>query len=165
MTQPEALVRIARAAVASERATGVPAELTASQCIFESAWLNRAPGNNCFGIKDTDRLPGVQYKLTQEFINGTWHTQRLAFEVYPSLQACFEDHGRLISTGRPYRAFFEAYRQDRNLDALITSVASKYATSPIYAKQITAMARSPKLQAALAKERTGPILSPPLLAS
>ena len=49
--QLAALRRIAEAAVAAERETGCPAEISAAQCIVESAWLQVAPGNNCFGVK------------------------------------------------------------------------------------------------------------------
>jgi flagellum-specific peptidoglycan hydrolase FlgJ len=58
--QEAALSQIVAAAVASERATGLPAELSAAQCIFESGWLSRMPGNNCFGIKPDDHGAGVQ---------------------------------------------------------------------------------------------------------
>ena len=153
MSQVEALAAITTAAVASEKATGVPAELTAAQCIFESGWLKVAPGNNCFGIKDTDRLPGSQYFLTKEYINGQWHQQRLAFEVYPSLAACFEDHGGLLASGKPYREAFKVYQSDKDLKKLCYAVASRYATAPTYGDMIWQMATSTNLTAALAAAR------------
>ena len=45
-----ALRKIAEAAVAAERETGCPAEISTAQCIVESAWLQVAPGNNAFGL-------------------------------------------------------------------------------------------------------------------
>jgi hypothetical protein len=38
---------IAEAAVAAERGTGCPAEISAAQCIVESAWLIIAPEDDC----------------------------------------------------------------------------------------------------------------------
>lgn len=50
MAYPAALPQIAAAAVAAEREFGVPAIIVASQCAIESSWLDKAPGNNCFGV-------------------------------------------------------------------------------------------------------------------
>jgi flagellum-specific peptidoglycan hydrolase FlgJ len=127
--QKENLKLMAEAAVASERATGCPAEVSVAQCILESGWLKVAPGNNCFGIKDTDRYPGAQYLLTKEYINGEWQTLRLAFEAYPTLADCFTDHARLITGGfipsrkNCYGAAFEAYKLDGDLDKFIRGIA------------------------------------------
>jgi flagellum-specific peptidoglycan hydrolase FlgJ len=41
---------LAEAAVAAERETGCPAEISAARGVVESDWLKVAPGNNCFGI-------------------------------------------------------------------------------------------------------------------
>ncbi len=42
--QQDAVNQICKAAWESEQSTGIPAELTASQCIFESAYLTRVSG-------------------------------------------------------------------------------------------------------------------------
>lgn len=49
---------VGEAAVAGERETGCPAEISAAQCIVESAWLMIAPENHCFGTVGTQTLPG-----------------------------------------------------------------------------------------------------------
>jgi flagellum-specific peptidoglycan hydrolase FlgJ len=98
--QFSALRRIAQAAVAAERETGCPAEISAAQCIVESAWLKVAPGNNAFGIKSRASAD-CQYCLTKEYVNGEWQKQKLAFAVYPDLAACFVAHAHLIQRG-PY---------------------------------------------------------------
>jgi hypothetical protein len=95
--QLEALGRIAEAAVAAERETGCPAEVSAAQCIVESAWLQVAPGNNCFGIKATD--DGCQYCLTKEYLNGEWTSQKLAFATYPTLATGFAAHAKMLQCG------------------------------------------------------------------
>ncbi len=99
--QLAALHRIAEAAVAAERETGCPAEISAAQCIVESAWLQVAPGNNCFGVKATD--DHCQYCLTKEYLNGEWTSQKLAFATYPTLAACFAAHARLLQSGRMHQ--------------------------------------------------------------
>src|SRR5579864_5720880 len=83
--QDLALARIAAAAVASERETGLPAEISAAQCIFESAWLARCPGNNCFGIMPDHHGAGTQYFLSHEYLNGSWIEKQEAFEKYDAL--------------------------------------------------------------------------------
>lgn len=139
--QQEAVKQIATAAVASEAATGCPAELSAAQCIFESGYLTRAPGNNCFGIKRDHRGNGCQYILTSEFLNGQWEKMPLAFESYGSLADCFSDHARLIQSG-VYAAAWVRYQADHNLDAYIAGVAAHYATDPTYRQKMTDEAHS-----------------------
>lgn len=150
--QQDALVKIAQAAVESERSTGCPAEFSAAQCIFESAWLARAPGNNCFGIKSDAHGSGTQYILTHEFLNGQWKTMSLAFESYASLSDCFADHARLIQSG-VYAAVWQQYQSDHNLDRYIAGVALHYATDPTYAMKISGEAHSSAVQAAIQSAR------------
>jgi flagellum-specific peptidoglycan hydrolase FlgJ len=137
--QKSALQMIAAAAVACELGTGCPAELSAAQCILESGWLTRCPGNNCFGIKATD--DSRVYTITKEFLNGTWKTLNLAFEKYATLADCFKAHARLIQGGR-YAPAWKAYQQTHNLGALIAGIAPIYATAPDYAGLVSSIARS-----------------------
>lgn len=150
--QQDALQKIATAAVASEQETGVPGELTAAQCIYESAWLSRCPGNNCFGIKSDAHGSGVDYVLTHEWINGKEIEEPLAFETYATLADCFADHARLIQCG-VYAAAWEQYRIDHNLDNYIKGVAAHYATAPDYFTEIDAEAHSATVQNALQQVR------------
>ncbi len=93
MTKLEALPIIAPAAVRSERATGFPAIVTIAKCGLESGWLDRAPGNNCFGIKAAERHGDrVQRFLTTEVIDGKAEKQYLEFAAFDSLEDCFKDH-------------------------------------------------------------------------
>ncbi len=138
----ENLRLMAAAAVAAEIATGCPALVSVAQCILESAWLEVAPGNNCFGIKDTDRYPGAQYKYTKEFENGTWVTHVLAFEIYPTLADCFADHAKLITGGfdpqirNCYAPDFDTYKADGDLEAWVARMGHHYATDPAYAPKL-----------------------------
>jgi flagellum-specific peptidoglycan hydrolase FlgJ len=151
--QQAALSQIAAAAVSCEAATGCPAELTTAQCIFESAWLTRAPGNNCFGIKVDGHGAGQQYVLTHEFLDGSWQEMPLAFEKYATVADCFADHARLIQCG-VYEPAWQQYQQDHDLDAYIAGVAAHYATAPGYRQSITAEAHAASVTAALQAARS-----------
>ena len=148
--QLAALSRIADAAAVAERTTGCPAEISAAQCIVESAWLTRAPGNNCFGIKATDS--NCTYCLTKEYINGTWTSPTLAFEAYPTLAACFAAHARLLQRG-VYALAWLKYQADHDLDGYIRGIAAHYATAPDYAAQIIQLAHGPHVTAAIMESR------------
>lgn len=151
--QRTALAKIAAAAVACEKITGCPAALSAAQCIFESSWLTRAPGNNCFGIKADHRGSGQQYIVTHEFINGEWQTMALAFESYASIEDCFADHARLIQES-VYAQAWQKYATDHDLDAYIAGVAAHYATDPTYRQKIIDEAHSNTVTEAIAKARS-----------
>ena len=143
----------ADAAVASEKATGVPASLSLAQCVFESEWGAHMPGNNCFGLKANGRGCGNCVLPTREWVNGAWTIQNLAFEKYASLTDCFDDHGWLISKGPPYAAAFAQFKRDGNVAALILGVGSKYATAPGYGQTILTFAKSDTIQKALRAAR------------
>ena len=150
--QQDALQKIATAAVACEQETGCPAELTAAQCIFESGYLSRCPGNNCFGIKSDRCGSGDQYVLTHEYLSGEWVKVPQSFETYVTLADCFADHARLIQQGC-YAAAWASYKANHNLDAFISGVAAHYATDPDYFATIKAEAHSPAVQMALQQVR------------
>jgi flagellum-specific peptidoglycan hydrolase FlgJ len=153
--QQTALVQIAYASVASEKATGLPAELSSAQCIFESAWLARCPGNNCFGIQPDNHGAGVQYSISKEFLDGSWVTKQEAFERYDSLADCFTDHARLITQGEPYAAAWGRYlgSDPKDLDTLIRGICPVYATDPAYTTKILMEAHSETLAKSLAGAR------------
>ncbi len=144
--QSAALRRIAEAAVAAEKGTGVPAKISAAQCIPESAWLQVAPGFNCVGIKAKPD-DHCQYCLTKEYLNGEWVNQKLAFATYPTLAACFAAHARLLQCG-PASAW-ERYQANHDLDAFIRGIAGHYATDPGYAGKILQLAGGPHVSAAI----------------
>ncbi len=147
-SQSNFLKLAADAAVRSEAATKVPAKLTLAQAIFESGWGGHMPGNNCFGIK----FHGIytpQYVPTFEYVNGVKYFQNLAFEKYPTLELCFEDHARLISAGAPYQPAWKKFLLDGDADALILAIGPIYATQPGYAQTILTFANSSTVQSNL----------------
>lgn len=151
--QQSFLSAAALAAVQSESTTGVPAELTLSQAIFESGWGARMPHNNCFGIKTDGHGCGKQAILTHEFLNGKWLEESLDFEAYRTLADCFADHSRLLINGAPYQQAWTAFQMDHDVDSFIRGVAAKYATDPSYADKIIGEAHSGTVTMALAAAR------------
>jgi flagellum-specific peptidoglycan hydrolase FlgJ len=175
----QAIAKIAEAAVCAEAKSGVPAELTAAQCILESGWLKSAPGNNPFGIKATDRHAEIQVLTTTEvfksetallsWIRGRSVRQLIerlpsqpgeirvrvkdAFAKYATLADAFEDHQRLIKNGRPYAKAWAGYQIDRDLVKFVRAIAPIYATDPAYAGKLERIISTPELAAAIAEQR------------
>lgn len=171
--------QIAEAAVAAERSTGCPAELLYAQCALESGWLNKAPGNNCFGIKAEPDKPR-QLLATREwftpaecdrFLKGdpardAFSIPEVAqspngrscyhvldwFAAFPSLAACFAERARLFFGG-PYRAATLQWQRDKDIARLVRTIGPIYATDPGYAKQVLEIIGFPPNAAAIAAAR------------
>ena len=158
--------QIGPAAVACERAVGCPAELTAAQAIRESGWLDKAPENNCFGIKAHASVAGRQLLTTTEWftdqeaaaflargdereaepvdppqVHGTRKKYKVKdwFAAYPDLAACFADHAGVLQAP-VYAPTWTRYREDGDLEAFIRGIAAHYATDPGYADLATLIA-------------------------
>lgn len=128
--QSSALTVAAAAAVASEKATKLPAELTVPQWADESEWGAVAPGNNCFAIK-TDA--GIA-------------------EVFPTLQACFERHAELITTGKHYAAWTQ-YLKDGDKAMLCQRIAHSYRPDLLYGTKLAHILQMTEVRAAIAEAR------------
>ncbi len=178
----EQLPAIARAAVDSEKQTGCPAELTAAQCILESGWLQHAPGNNCFGIKQYAGCPDRQLLSTEEWftdaevqrfltaadgrtaemVQPVQQNQRGAkryrvqdwFAAFPTLADCFARRGIMFTAGR-YAPMLATFRQNGDLEALIRAIAPVYATDPHYADSVLRLIGQQDVRAAIAAARAG----------
>lgn len=176
----DVVVKIARASVACERATNVPAELLFAQCVLESGWLSHAPGNNCFGIKSYEGELGRQLLSSTEYFTPDEFTSFLAardgraarfdpqspllpggrrryftrdwFATFASLADCFVKRAELFSTA-PYVASFEAYLSKKNLSDLIDAIAPIYATDPEYARTLKTIVAEKKIVAAISDAR------------
>ena len=149
------LNRAARSAVACERATGVPAELTIAQWAVESGWGAHQPGNNCFGIKAYSGCYGIQLLKTSEFINGSLQMMQREFATFPTLTACFEKHAELICKGMPYRRAWQEFETSKSITALVQSIAPIYATAPNYAETLLGVISMPAIVEALTEARRG----------
>jgi flagellum-specific peptidoglycan hydrolase FlgJ len=104
-------------------------QLLIAQRALESKWGAKPAGNaNYFGIKKADRHEKCCTVTTRGVVNGKSVVQDLEFADYDSLADSCRDYAWLIANGTPYRAAWERYQKDRDLHALIATVASKYAT-------------------------------------
>lgn len=144
---------MAAAAIGSEQATKLDASFQMAQCIFESGWLQRCPGNNCFGIKPDHHGAGAQYFISHEFLNGTWVQMPEAFEKYDSLADCFADHARLITGGLPYAGAWARFLTDGDVDELVKQVCPIYGTDPNYTAKILGEMASATVTQAIAAAR------------
>lgn len=160
----ESVGRIAISSVLAEKTTGFPAEISFAQCALESGWLSHCPGNNCFGIKfSAKRHSAKQLLKTKEFLRPAavdlWvhsvpgraivrevkeksNRDFRCYEVmdwfakYKTLEDCFDDHAKIITTGGIYSSIWNRYLETKNLENLIRGLDGKYATSPDYSKSI-----------------------------
>lgn len=132
----EILPRILESARAASAGTGFPVSLAAAQCILESAWLSRAPGNNPFGIKRAARHAKWQTFRTREVIEGKEIATFCQFAAYESLEDAFKDYVWLITHGTPYKAAWSAFLTHANPRTLASDIAKVYATDPKYAEKV-----------------------------
>jgi hypothetical protein len=121
---------VIEAAEASQRKWNVPASITLAQWVVESAWgASMPPGsNNPFGIKATLMQPAVE-SATREVEDGESVTVTAKFRKFDSLAQAFDEHGRLLATGLPYR---NAMRLTNDPDAFADALTGVYATDPKY---------------------------------
>ena len=161
-SQQSFLTTAALASVQSEATWGVPAELTLPQAIFESGWGASTIDNNCLGIKANGRGCGTVLVATKEYVNGKPVVFNLAFEKYATLEACFADHGWLISHGAPYASVWSRYNATKGtpgaLAALILGIGHVYSTSPSYGQDILTFSQSATITDALRIARSSATL-------
>ena len=175
--QRSAMASILPAAIASERDTGCPAELTVAQWAIESAWGAAVFENNPFGIKAYPGCAGRQLLRTQEYFTdlevggflargqgrtAVIHGQRASsrnlydvrdfFATFPTLADAFSFHGRLLQQG-PYRAAWDRYQKDHDLAAYIHGIAAHYSTTASYGDTVAQWATHPEITAAVVAAR------------
>lgn len=177
----ENLARIARAAVALEVSLGIPAELTAGQCIIESGWLEKSPGNNPFGMKAGANAATYQILETEEeltpmqirsvarsgkrivdmgpLIKGRRRVRiQDHFLVFGSLEEAFRAYGNMITNGRYFGPRFKRYLAHRSLPRLLRDMSGvdgepPYFTSQSYLSLFDQITGQANVKAALAKAR------------
>jgi hypothetical protein len=121
---------VVQAAIASQMHWKVPVSVTLAQWVVESAWgASMPPGsNNPFGIKATADQPSTE-ALTREAKNGEFVTVTARFRTFSSVEEAFDEHGRLLATGTPYRA---AMKFIDDCNAFADALNGIYATDPNY---------------------------------
>ena len=148
MNPSEFIMRLTTAAVASAKATGVPASITIAQAALESAWGESGlarNGNNLFGIKADSLWRGQTLTLnTKEFIKGQWVVVPALWRKYPSWQASIDDHAAFLKRNPRYKACFLCTTAPAFARAL---AQAGYATDPEYANKLIAVMAKHQLQA------------------
>jgi flagellum-specific peptidoglycan hydrolase FlgJ len=177
------LTKIAVAAVATERITQVPAELSCAQCILESGWLEKAPGNNPFGIKARAGEPSVSFLTTERLTPAQLakvrasgrriesvaplaegkHVVKMvdAFAAFTDLTAAFAAYANLLVNGTHFKDRFARFLVHRNLAQLLSDMTGKdgrppYATAKDYDAFVLALVGQANVQAALKAARSAP---------
>lgn len=144
-------------AVISEQQTGVPALAKLAQAAVESAWGEKAPGNNFFGIKADSSwngkrqlIPTTEYMSTsdakfpqvisiQNMGNGRWkYKVKDWFRAYATPAESFNDHSIFLMKNKRYAAAFQAHTPEAFVDAIADA---GYATDPHYAEVLKSIIR------------------------
>ena len=148
MSPTEFIMRLTTAAVASAKATGVPASITIAQAALESGWGESAlakTGNNLFGIKADSLWRGQTLTLnTKEFIKVQWVVVPALWRKYPSWQASIDDHAGFLKRNPRYKACFACSTAQAFAKALSQA---GYATDPEYTNKLIAVMDRHQLQA------------------
>lgn len=82
--------------------------------------------NNRFGIKALPGQPAVE-SMTNEFEGGEMVTKPQGFRKFDTLTDAFDQHGRLLATGNPYK---KAMTLKDDVDAFADALTGVYATDP-----------------------------------
>lgn len=177
MTHAEAIARMCEAAVAVEKASGCPAELLVAQAAIESAWLQSAPGQNCFGFKGYPNEYGRQLLLTREWFTVEQAAAFIAqndgrsmtaigaamggkqlyavhdwFATFPSLEACFAKRAERWTAGQ-HLPWVLAFRKTGELEPMLRAMSAGYSTSPVYSDSLLRVLAMPEVQSGLATAR------------
>jgi len=180
------LPAIAGAAVACEKRAGLPAGISVAQCALESAWVTKAPANNCFGIKAYPGAHGRQLLTTLEWFTPQQlsaflaradgrtatptgkergarkeYTVRDWFATFATLADCFEKHAVLITKGKPYAKPWTAYLVHHDPERLVREIAPIYATAPGYADSVLQIMRQANVRSEIATVRASAASAPP----
>ncbi|MDP1656822.1 MAG: glycoside hydrolase family 73 protein [Polaromonas sp.] len=146
MNPSEFIMRLTSAAVASAKATGVPASITIAQAALESGWGESAlakTGNNLFGIKADSLWRGQTLSMnTKEFIKGQWVVVPALWRKYPSWQVSIDDHAAFLKRNPRYKACFGCATAQNFARAL---AQAGYATDPDYVSKVLGIITRHKL--------------------
>lgn len=128
---------IAPAAHASAAKTKIPASFTCAQAALESAWGERAPGFNLFGIKAGTSWKGaVTMVHTHEVVNGKRIAVLAPFRAYPDWLGSIEDHAALLTVNTRYQPAF-GHVDGPSFARAIADAG--YATDPDYAQKLVSI--------------------------
>lgn len=137
MTPDDFIAAIAPAAVASMRASGVPASFVIAEGALESGWGSSQLAQqafNLFGVKSDASWHGdVLTMNTREFLNGQWVMVPAHWRKYPDWHGCMDDHAAFLHQNPRYAA---AFKTISGSDFARSVSAAGYATDPSYASKL-----------------------------
>jgi flagellar protein FlgJ len=137
MKPQDFLDKIVPAAQACQRMTGIPASFTIAQAALESAWGEKAPGCNLFGIKADKSWTGpVTVFPTHEVIKGVRIAMEDRFRAYPTWTDCLADRAEFFRRNPRYAACF---KEKTGFGWARAVAAAGYATDPQYAERLIAV--------------------------
>lgn len=180
MTLTEAAQQIAQASVATERATGFPAEVIAGQAAIESGWLRSVKNNNIFGwkaypgshdrqlLRTTEWLDAAgvaQYqgqdgRKIVEFLGKTSGNLKLYavmdwFAAFPSLSDAFSSHVARLQALSRYQIAWRQFQAGGDARGLIRGIAKAgYSTAPDYAAKVIEIGWGARLSVPIAAARS-----------
>lgn len=149
MKPTEFIAALRDGAIASAKATGVPASVTIAQAALESGWGTSglcAIGCNLFGVKADSAWKGpVVDMLTTEYVDGKPVKVMAKWRKYPDFAAAIADRSMFLRVNPRYRLAFTGRRTGEDFARCIA--AAGYATDPRYAEKLCQLIRQYNLAA------------------
>lgn len=141
------------AAVAEEKLSKVPAEVTVGQAILESNWGRSklaVIGQNLFGIKADPTWAGKTVSMpTSEYISNKWIHTVAVFKQYPDYLGSIKDHAKFLQKNRYKKAFMHTNDWKLFLEEIWRA---GYATDPKYVEEVISVL-SPGILSAISAAR------------
>lgn len=134
MTVPQFINNYLPYAIEAGKRYGINPIACLAQAAVESAWGEKAPGNNFFGIKANASWQGKtqEFLTTEEDKNGNRTQHVLKFRAYDSVKESFMDYGKLISSLSRYRAALNYPGYSQTAQYIQAIVNGGYATGSGY---------------------------------
>jgi len=131
---------IIAAAIASQAKWGIPASVSLAQWAVESGRGQHMPpgSNNPFGIKALAGQPMVTVRTREVDRRGREYFINAPFRKFTTIAEAFDEHGRLLATGKPYA---KARLKLPDADAFADALTGVYATDPNYGKLLKSVMR------------------------
>lgn len=146
MTKEDFLRAAVAAAKSASVRSGLPPGLTVAQAALESAWGNSRlsrEAHNYFGIKAHGKHAVIEMQ-TSEVRDGRFEQVSAKFARYASMEDCFIDRDRMITTSAIYA---NARACAGNVDEFARVLGKSWATDPGYAEKLLKLYRFNKLDA------------------
>jgi flagellum-specific peptidoglycan hydrolase FlgJ len=138
------------AAIAAQKSSGCPAAITLAQWALESAYGHALSAkNNYFGIKWHENC-GFPFHVvaTREWSKKLgYYVVQAKFIEFPTLEAAFHYHGKLIVSSNPKSPYADAQHfLPKDWHGFMTAMGRHYATDPDYLKKLDQIIKANSLE-------------------